>query len=116
MIRQRTIRELEVGKTLFNDEQGRWVVRHGPSHYKTGKSCGERPPMVLAPHIYPELQAFLDEWRAELHPQHDFVFSKANGQPLTDGSLYKLFYTSCYRCAAVQVIVVKVFAVQVISV
>lgn len=94
--RQRTLRELQVGQTLFN-EQGRWVIRHGPSHYKTGKAYGERPPMVLAPHIYPELEAFLDEWRSELKPQHDFVFSQANGDPLTTLGLYKLFYTSCFR-------------------
>ncbi len=93
------MRELQVGKTLFKDERGRWVIRHGPSHYKTGKAYGERPPMVLAPHIYPELEAYLEEWRVELIPQHDFVFSQANGQPLTDNSVYKLFYTSCYRCA-----------------
>ncbi|KAL3135319.1 hypothetical protein ABBQ32_007514 [Trebouxia sp. C0010 RCD-2024] len=95
--RQRTLRELQVGQTLFKDEQGRWVIRHGPGHYKTGKAYGERPPMVIAPHIYPELEAFLDEWRVELYPLHDFVFSRADGQPLTAAALYKLFTTSCYR-------------------
>lgn len=53
--------------------------------------------MVLAPHIYPELEAFLDEWRAELGPTHDFVFTKADGMPLTEGTVYKIFYTSSYR-------------------
>ena len=90
------MRELQVGQTLFK-EQGRWVIRHGPTHYKTGKAYGERPPMVLAPHIYPELEAFLEEWRSELNPQHDFVFSQPHGQPLTTLALYKLFYTSCFR-------------------
>ena len=97
--RQRTIRELQVGQTLFKDGQGRWVIRHGPADYKTGKSYGERPPMVLAPHIYPELQAFLETWRDELKPKHDFLFSRPNGEPLTGNALYKLFYTSCYRYA-----------------
>ena len=86
-----------MGQTLFKDEQGRWVIRHGPGHYKTGKAYGERPPMVIAPHIYPELEAFLEEWRVELFPTHDFVFSRADGQPLTAAALYKLFTTSCYR-------------------
>ena len=95
--RQRTLRELQLGQTLFKDEQGRWIIRHGPAHYKTGKTYGERPPMVLAPHIYPELEAFLDEWRAELAPTHDFVFTKADGMPLTEGTVYKIFYTSSYR-------------------
>ena len=97
--RQRTIRELEVGQTLFKDGQGRWVIRHGPAHYKTGKAYGERPPMLLAPHIYPELEAFLEKWRSELKPEHNFLFSTANGRPLTGVALYKLFYTSCYRYA-----------------
>ena len=95
--RQRTIRELQVGQTLFKDEQGRWVIRHGPGHYKTGKAYGERPPMVIAPHIYPELEAFLEAWRAELNPKHDLVFCQADGDPLTSQSVYKLFTTSCFR-------------------
>ena len=94
------MRELQVGQTLFKDELGRWVIRHGPGHYKTGKAYGERPTMALAPHMYPELEAFLEEWRSELNPQHDFAFSQANGQPITDQTIYKVFYTSCYRFVA----------------
>ena len=33
---QRTLRELEVGRTLVKDRQGRWVIRHGPGDYKVG--------------------------------------------------------------------------------
>ena len=33
--RQRTLRELEVGRTLVKDS-GRWVIKHGPADYKTG--------------------------------------------------------------------------------
>lgn len=31
---QRTLRELEVGRTLVKDRQGRWMIRHGPGDYK----------------------------------------------------------------------------------
>lgn len=31
---QRTLRELEVGRTLVRDREGRWVIRHGPEDYK----------------------------------------------------------------------------------
>ena len=41
-----------------------WLIRHGPGDYKTGKLYGERPPLVLLPFLYPELEAFLSTWRA----------------------------------------------------
>lgn len=94
--RQRTIRELEVGRTLVS-EDGRWVIRHGPGDYKTGRSYGERPPLVLNSRIYPELEAFITTWRSELSPLHGRLFTQANGQPLTTESLYKLFYTTAFR-------------------
>ncbi|CAL5226021.1 g8828 [Coccomyxa viridis] len=65
--RQRTIRELEVGKTLFKEGE-RWVIKHQADDYKTGRAYGQRPPMAIAPHIYPELEAFLGHWRQFLQP------------------------------------------------
>ena len=53
--RQRTIRELEVGKTLYK-EADRWVIKHQADDYKTGRAYGQRPPMVIAPHIYSEVR------------------------------------------------------------
>ncbi|PRW56953.1 saccharopine dehydrogenase isoform B [Chlorella sorokiniana] len=95
--RQRTLRELEVGRTLVKDRQGRWVIRHGPGDYKTGRAYGERPPLTLSPHIYPELEAFMDKWRAALQPRHNLLFTQQNGEPFTDKSLYKVFWTTAYR-------------------
>lgn len=54
----------------------RWIIRHSAADYKTGRSYGERPPLVLAHHINPELEAFVDTWRAKLDPQHDFLFTR----------------------------------------
>lgn len=62
-----------------------------------GKAYGERPPLVIAAHVYPELAAWLDTWRAVFKPTHDYVFTQTNGSPLTGQGLYKLFYTSAYR-------------------
>lgn len=31
---QRTLRELEFGRTLVKDREGRWIIRHGPADYK----------------------------------------------------------------------------------
>lgn len=95
--RQRTLRELEVGRTLVRDREGRWVIRHGPQDYKTGRAYGERPPLAIAPHIYPELEAYMDKWRACLEPRHNFLFTQRNGEPLNEKSLYKLFWTTAYR-------------------
>jgi hypothetical protein len=49
------VRELEVGRTLVQEE-GRWLIRHTAKDYKTGRSYGERPPLVLAESMYPEVQ------------------------------------------------------------
>ena len=94
--RQRTLRELELGRTLFK-EDGLYVIRHGALDYKTGKSYGERAPMVISKSIYPELEAYIDAWRSKLNPEHNYLFTQANGKPLTDKSLYKLFRTTAYR-------------------
>lgn len=68
--RQRTLRELELGRTLFK-EGDKWVIRHQASDYKTGRSYGERPPMVIAPHVYPEVHAFaVLDWHATWLPHH----------------------------------------------
>ena len=73
---QRTLRELEVGRTLVRDREGRWVIRHGAGDYKTGRAYGERPPLLIDPAIYPELEAFMDKWRAYLQPQHGLLFTQ----------------------------------------
>ena len=44
-----------MGRTLVREE-GRWLIRHSAKDYKTGRSYGERPPMVLAESMYPEVQ------------------------------------------------------------
>jgi hypothetical protein len=75
----------------------RWVIRHGPDDYKTGRTYGVRPALAISPALYPELEAFLDTWRAHLAPQHDFLFTKKNGQPLQDKDVYKTFFTTAYR-------------------
>ena len=45
----------------------------------------------------PQLEAFLERWRAELKPAHAFVFSARNGAPLTPQGVHRLFVSSCFR-------------------
>jgi hypothetical protein len=94
--RQRTVRELEVGRTLVK-EGDRWCIRHRSEDYKTGKAYGDRPPLVLAPRMYPELEAFIGTWRRELNPAHNYLFTQVNGDPFSDKNLWKTFWTASYR-------------------
>jgi len=94
--RQRTIRELQLGRTLFK-EGDRYVIRHGPSDYKTGSAYGVRAPLYISSSINPELEAYINTYRSALQPDHEYLFTQANGQPLTDKSLYKLFWTTSFR-------------------
>ena len=81
--RQRTLRELRLGKTLVCETfdevadrsdgtlgdaetsrielipRRRWVVRHAPEDYKTGNAYGARPDLELDPRLYPALEQWL---------------------------------------------------------
>ena len=75
--RQRTLRELRLGKTLVCETfdevadgldaasaseyvpRRRWVVRHNPEDYKTGNAYGARPDLALDPRLYPALEQWL---------------------------------------------------------
>lgn len=94
--RQRTLRELKLGRTLFK-EGDVYVIRHKPDDYKTGKAYGERAPLYISPSLTVAMDDFISTYRAALEPDHDFLFTQTNGQPLTDKSLYKVFWTTSYR-------------------
>ena len=147
--RQRTIRELEIGRTLFKERKDareeddraprsgqrghgdargggsrlprgsrdsraerridlradateaeydyRWVIKHGPDDYKTGRNYGERPPMVLAPSLYGALEEWIEHRRAHLAPRHANLFTARNGAPLTDVGVHSLLTSTSYR-------------------
>ncbi len=108
--RQRTFRELEEGRTLVRGHidqglfsphpQGQWYVRLGADDYKTGATYGEQ--IIPVPEtLYPELEAWLNRWRACLNPSHTFVFTQLNGKPLTAMSLYQLFRHAIYRASLI---------------
>ncbi|MEB3311423.1 MAG: hypothetical protein VKJ02_14445 [Snowella sp.] len=108
--RQRTFRELEVGKTLVRGSvknsifipqiNGKWYIKLGPAHYKTGKAYGEI--ILEVPEIiYSELEYWLNHWRQVLSPNHNFIFTQLNGKPLTSGSLRGLFRHAIYRASKV---------------
>jgi hypothetical protein len=88
--RQRTYRELEVGRTLCRghlkqgqflaDDEGGWWIHLEPEDYKTGETYGtqwQEVPEMLVPH----LEEWLNRWRAVFKPHHNFVFTQKNGKP-----------------------------------
>jgi integrase len=97
--RQRTMRELEIEKTLVKDEQtGCWTVKHGPDDYKTGKSYGERPAMPLAEELSPAIDDFLNNWRPALQPSTNFLFVQSRtGKPLTGDSVFQRVSRCCFK-------------------
>ena len=97
--RQRTLRELQLNKTLFRDaSSGTWMVRHGPDDYKTGGAYGERPALVIDPRVYPALESWLNVHRSTLSPTHDFVFTRPNGAPWSVSELSRTFSRTALRC------------------
>jgi hypothetical protein len=97
--RQRTIRELEIGRTFVKDKQnGCWAIKHAPEDYKTGKSYGERPAMQLSPELSPSIDDFLENWRPSLKPSTDYLFLQPRtGNPLTANSIYQIVSRATYK-------------------
>jgi hypothetical protein len=143
--RQRTIRELEIGRTLFKEDidpvagpssdvagpssdvaklspdvsgpspdvaglspsspfatpKGgytyRWVIRHGPDDYKTGKIYGERSPLLIHPSLYPALEEFAYSLRDNFEPTGTALFCTKGGLPLTGDAVYRMITTTTFR-------------------
>lgn len=93
--RQRTLRELELGRTLIKDRD-KWFINLGVDDYKTGKVYGEQISEVPEI-IYPELEEWLNKWRLAFNPKHNFVFSRGNGKPMNEESIYTLFTSMMCR-------------------
>ena len=99
--RQRTMRELEIGRTfLRNDETNTWVVKHGHEDYKTGNTYGDRPPLGLSPALTSSIDDYLKYWRPYLKPSSDHFFvGSTTGKPLTVESVRYLVSKACYEHA-----------------
>lgn len=100
--RQRTIRELEVGRTFLREDDS-WVIKHGAADYKTGRSYGDRPPLPIAGELTSAVDEFIADWRPCLSPQTDHLFVQpgvnGKGQPLTQDSLYQIVSRTCFKHA-----------------
>lgn len=97
--RQRTFRELEIGRTfLRNDETNTWLVKHGHEDYKTGNTYGDRPPLGLSPALTTSIDDYLKYWRPYLKPSSDHFFvGTTTGKPLTVEGVRYLVSKACYE-------------------
>lgn len=107
--RQRTFRELEIGKTFIKQDDTsdpangyeysyKYVIKHGPSDYKTGKCYGERPPLVLANYLTKYIDNYISQWRSVLNPTCNNLFvQQTTGNALTGDCIYKIVTRACYK-------------------
>ncbi|KAL3823654.1 hypothetical protein ACHAXA_009759 [Cyclostephanos tholiformis] len=115
--RQRTFRELELGKNFFRVENNEgdtiWIIKHTADDYKTGSTYGERPPLPLTAALTPYIDDFINRWRPSLlrsptsddhksaidfSPPQSFLFLQSRtGNPLTANSIYQIVSRSCYK-------------------
>jgi hypothetical protein len=115
--RQRTFRELELGKNFFRVENSNgesiWIIKHTADDYKTGSTYGERPPLPLTVALTHEIDDFIDRWRPSLlrfptpddsrsanghGPPSSFLFLQPRtGNPLTANSVYQIVSRCCYK-------------------
>jgi hypothetical protein len=106
--RQRTLRELEVGKTLLQggfrpdgffqpSDSGQWYIWLGKGDYKTAATYGESMKQIPAL-LVPTLEDWLNRWRAVFQPTHNFVFTQENGKPYTKASTFSaIIRNAAYR-------------------
>lgn len=102
--RQRTIRELEIGRSFVKDGQNQWFIKHAPEDYKTGRTYGERPPLHLPTTLTNDIDEFIERWRPALSSlaKSDRVVSNIflqvrTGNPLTSDSVYHSVAKTCYH-------------------
>lgn len=98
--RQRTIRELEIGRTFLKDDNEQWIIKHGPEDYKTGKTYGDRPPLVLTAGLSQAIDDFIDCWRPYLCADEslNFLFLQPRtGNQLTGNSVYQIVSRACHK-------------------
>ena len=112
-IRQREIRELELGKTLFKEriktelgfEKFSYVVRLSPDDHKTGSKTGKGREFDLPDEVVKDLEEWLTVWRPKIKTEHDLVFTQLGsnekpdsiGTPLTASGLSGMVKRTMYR-------------------
>ncbi|WP_072619176.1 tyrosine-type recombinase/integrase [Spirulina major] len=103
-VRQRELRELELGKTLFREQNGYWV-KLLPEGHKNGSKTGKGREYPLPEQITQDLDDWLEKIRSQVHTDHSLVFiqvgnspnSKPFGQPTTDATIRAITTAATFR-------------------
>ena len=103
-VRQREIRELEMGITLFREPEGYWV-RVSPGGHKGGSKTGRGREYPIPAHLTSDIDEWLDVWRPKIETDHKRVFAmigsrrnpEAYGKPFNAGSLNKRVTSHMYK-------------------
>ena len=123
--RQRTYRELRVGKTLVkgqlikgeftasdclsDPQKAKWYIHLEAPDYKTGETYGEwwgEVPNVVYPDgktFYSYIEEWLSHWRSVLAPNHEYCFTQPKGKPMSDVAVTNLVRSALYRLLHVPV-------------
>ncbi|MBD2054552.1 site-specific integrase [Oculatella sp. FACHB-28] len=103
-VRQRELRELEVGVTIFREPERYWV-RVGPDGHKVGSKTGRGREYPIPSHLTAYLDEWLTVWRPKFKADHEFVFMmvgskrypEACSKPFNAGALYKYVTSHMYK-------------------
>ena len=105
--RQRTFRELVLGQTFFKSsldettslgDRDCYMIKHGPNDYKTGRTYGDRPPLVLDASLTEYIDNYIQSWRRFLNPKCDnFFLQTSTGQPISSNGVYRTVAKACYE-------------------
>jgi hypothetical protein len=82
-IRQRELRELELGRTLFREAEG-YYVRLKAEDHKTGSKTGKEREFALPPNLTTDLDEWLNVWRPKIPTAHQRVFIRLASQKPDD--------------------------------
>ncbi len=85
-VRQREIREFEIGRTLFREPNGYWV-KLSPEDHKTGSKTGKGREYPLPPQITEDMDEWLQQWRPKIQTKCNYVFTQigSNAKPDSEG-------------------------------
>jgi integrase len=102
-VRQREIRELELGVSLFKVD-GKYLVKLGPDQHKTGSKNGKGREYFLPDFLTEHLEYWVNVLRPQLDIETNLVFCglclrapNSYGKPFTASKFSKVVKTAMYR-------------------
>jgi integrase len=105
-MRQRCIREMQLGRNLYQDHAGVWHIRFVGTELKIARAHGaiKRYEFPFPPDLVPALESWLQDWRPNLGaPESPLVFLTQRGQPFNASRMGDMISRLTYRFTGVSV-------------